>query len=48
MVYKDVIAQPCLTIDSMTKFKVTRKALTNMIKKLDDDMESLVLDFESE
>lgn len=54
VIFKDVIALPCLSTDTKTKFEATRKALTdlgknikNKLKKLDDDMESLVSDFKS-
>ncbi|XP_076082410.1 perlucin-like protein [Mytilus galloprovincialis] len=52
VIFKDVIALPCLSTVTKTKFEATRKVLTdlgknikNKIKKLDDDMESLVTDF---
>lgn len=54
VIFKDVIALPCLSTVTKTKFEATRKVLTdlgknikNKIKKLDDDMESLVTDFKS-
>lgn len=47
MVIKDVIALPCLSVESKTKFKTTRKALTDLQSSIDSKITHLQNDLKN-